>query len=147
MSVSIRTHCLNFFLMLLCAASAHAADSVRVRDSEIELRFDGEFSDAQRAMIGAWVGRRAEIVARYYDRFPVRSAAIFIQAVNGGGVRGGTTFPGSRPFIRLRVGRMATLEQLDDDWVLVHEMIHLALPNTADEHLWLAEGLATYVES
>jgi hypothetical protein len=30
--------------------------------------------------------------------------------------------------------------------VLVHEMTHLALPDTGEEHAWLSEGIATYVE-
>jgi len=29
---------------------------------------------------------------------------------------------------------------------MVHEMIHLSLPGVADDHNWLAEGVATYVE-
>jgi hypothetical protein len=32
------------------------------------------------------------------------------------------------------------------DWVLVHEMVHLALPEVGRSHDWLAEGLAVYVE-
>jgi hypothetical protein len=35
---------------------------------------------------------------------------------------------------------------LENDWVLVHEMTHLALPDVGDDHAWLAEGLAVYVE-
>ena len=30
--------------------------------------------------------------------------------------------------------------------MLVHELIHLAFPEIGDEHAWLAEGLAVYVE-
>ena len=32
------------------------------------------------------------------------------------------------------------------DWKAVHEMVHLALPDLAPSHLWLAEGIAVYVE-
>src|SRR2546427_9384950 len=39
-----------------------------------------------------------------------------------------------------------TEAQLLSDWVLVHEMAHLALPDTGEAHAWLSEGLATYVE-
>jgi hypothetical protein len=35
---------------------------------------------------------------------------------------------------------------LAQDWVLVHEMVHLAFPDVGYRHDWLAEGLATYVE-
>jgi hypothetical protein len=33
-----------------------------------------------------------------------------------------------------------------NDWVLVHEMTHLALPDVGEEHAWLSEGLAVYIE-
>jgi len=45
-----------------------------------------------------------------------------------------------------RAGTPPTAAELLRDWILPHEMIHLALPEVGDEHLWLAEGLATYVE-
>jgi predicted metalloprotease with PDZ domain len=51
-----------------------------------------------------------------------------------------------QPYIEVSVGRHITNQALKDDWVLVHEMIHLALPAVADEQNWLAEGIATYVE-
>ena len=35
---------------------------------------------------------------------------------------------------------------LADDWKAVHEMTHLALPDVDEPHLWLAEGIAVYVE-
>jgi len=39
-----------------------------------------------------------------------------------------------------------TAAQLESDWVMVHEMTHLALPDVGPEHAWLSEGLATYIE-
>jgi hypothetical protein len=33
-----------------------------------------------------------------------------------------------------------------DDWVLVHEMTHLALPDMGEAQSWFSEGLAVYVE-
>jgi hypothetical protein len=33
------------------------------------------------------------------------------------------------------------------DWVMVHEMVHLAIPYVPRRHFWAAEGLAVYVES
>src|SRR5262249_35975423 len=32
------------------------------------------------------------------------------------------------------------------DWLLTHEMTHLSFPDMTDEHHWIEEGLATYVE-
>jgi hypothetical protein len=61
-------------------------------------------------------------------------------------VQGGKTFANPAAEIRITLGRGVTPAELSADWVLVHEMTHLALPDTGEEHAWLAEGIATYVE-
>jgi hypothetical protein len=71
---------------------------------------------------------------------------IRLQGMDGSGVGGGRTTNDSGLMIQMRVGRETTSETLAADWVLVHEMVHLALPEVGRSHNWLAEGLATYVE-
>ena len=44
----------------------------------------------------------------------------------------------------MRVGRDTNAQAFRDDWILVHEMVHLAVPRLARAHNWLHEGLATY---
>ena len=66
--------------------------------------------------------------------------------MNGDGVGGGHTINEGGLSIHVDVGRAASPERLVDDWVLVHEMVHLALPEIGRRHDWLAEGLAVYVE-
>ena len=61
-------------------------------------------------------------------------------------IPGGKTFANPNAYIRVELGREVTAAQLLSDWVLVHEMTHLALPDTGEEHAWLSEGIATYVE-
>jgi hypothetical protein len=48
--------------------------------------------------------------------------------------------------VRVGVGDETSASQFASDWILTHEFIHLALPQLADEHDWLQEGAATYVE-
>jgi hypothetical protein len=98
------------------------------------------------APVIAWIKRSAGIVAAYYGRFPTPTLHIQVVPESGDGVRGGQSFGSRGGFIRLRVGRDVTDVQLRDDWVLVHEMTHLALPDVGEDHAWLSEGLATYVE-
>jgi hypothetical protein len=98
------------------------------------------------ALITEWLRRSANIVARYYGRFPVKELWLRIRGMPGTGVQGGRTFADPDARIEVRVGREVTAAQLADDWVLVHEMTHLALPDTGEEHAWLSEGIATYVE-
>jgi predicted metalloprotease with PDZ domain len=42
------------------------------------------------------------------------------------------------------IGEDTTSRELDDDWLLIHELVHLSSPDTALP--WADEGLATYLE-
>jgi hypothetical protein len=64
----------------------------------------------------------------------------------GAGVRGGVTYGVPAPFIRIRLGRETTRAQFLDDWIMAHEMVHLAIPRVPRSQNWLHEGIATYVE-
>jgi hypothetical protein len=93
-----------------------------------------------------WVRTSANSVATYYGRFPVRELKLLIVPVDGPRVRGGTTWGYRGAAIRLMLGRDADENNLRRDWVMVHEMVHLALPDLAEQHAWLSEGLAVYIE-
>ena len=93
-----------------------------------------------------WIDRSAHIVADYYGQFPAPLVVIRLRGMDGSGINGGRTTNDSGLMIQMRVGRETTRDQLAADWVLVHEMVHLALPEVGRTHDWLAEGLATYVE-
>jgi hypothetical protein len=100
----------------------------------------------QQPLLRVWIDRSAHIVAGYYARFPAPLVVIRLQGMDGSGVGGGRTTNDSGLMIQMRVGRETTTDTLAADWVLVHEMVHLALPEVGRRHIWLAEGLATYVE-
>jgi len=119
---------------------------VRVAGVAIHVTFDAAQFPVGRDEVIEWVRRSASIVTDYYGAFPVHALDVSIKAVEGGGVRGGKSFGQPKPHIRVTVGREVSKKELVADWVLVHEMIHLALPEVDDAHAWLAEGLATYVE-
>jgi hypothetical protein len=100
----------------------------------------------RRRLLQDWVARSADIVATYYGRFPAPLVVIALDAMEGDGVGGGRTTDDSGLLIHVNVGRGVTAAHLADDWVMVHEMVHLALPEIGRSHNWLAEGLAVYVE-
>jgi hypothetical protein len=118
-----------------------AVDGVRLR---VELG-SGDFNAGSEALI-SWIRRSAGIVAAYYGGFPTARVTIELRSGPGAGVQGGSTYADPDALIRVRVGREVTEAQLKSDWVMVHEMTHLALPDVGPEHAWLSEGLATYVE-
>jgi len=106
---------------------------------------NGDFSAGNEVLYG-WVSRSARIVAAYYGMFPNPEVTIELRPMPGAGVQGGSTYADPAALIRMRVGREVTEAQLTNDWVMVHEMTHLALPDVGEQHAWLSEGLATYVE-
>jgi len=99
-----------------------------------------------RSALMDWLTTSAKAVSVYFGKFPVASARVLIVPVPGSGVQAGTTFGYRGAAIRLIVGSDVTKAELVDDWKAVHEMTHLALPDVEDSHLWLAEGIAVYVE-
>ncbi|MGC1458354.1 MAG: hypothetical protein WA825_08775 [Steroidobacteraceae bacterium] len=122
-----------------------AAQEISVGDAKLVLLIPpGQFQAP--ALLAEWAQRSARIVANYYGQFPVPGVRIVLIPVDGARVAGGTTFGQPAPMIRLRVGTSVDAAALENDWVLVHEMTHLALPDVGDDHAWLAEGLAVYIE-
>ncbi len=93
-----------------------------------------------------WIRASAKAVSVYYGRFPVDSLKLLLVPVDGSRVHGGTTWAYRGPAIRVLLGRQSNEEDLRRDWIMVHEMVHLALPEMEQRHAWLSEGLAVYVE-
>ena len=129
-----------------CAQSPASASELSVDGARLRVESgSGGFNAGHEALL-TWVRRSAAIVAAYYGAFPAPRATIELRAGPGAGVQGGSTYANPDALIRVRVGREVTAAQLESDWVMVHEMTHLALPDVGEEHAWLSEGLATYVE-
>ena len=76
-----------------------------------------------------WIRTSARAVTVYYGRFPVNSLRLLLVPVDGSRVRGGTTWGYRGAAIRIPLGRNSTEEVLRRDWVMVHEMVHTALPD------------------
>ena len=74
------------------------------------------------------------------------SLKLLLVPVDGPRVRGGTTWGYRGAAIRVLLGRDSSEDDLRRDWVMVHEMVHLALPDLDDRYAWLSEGLAVYIE-
>jgi len=91
-----------------------------------------------------WVRRAAVAVTNYLGRFPVKQLLVTIRSggdepVSDGVAHGATS-------IDVRVGKSATAADLNRDWILTHEMFHLAFPTLDGRYLWMMEGLSDYLE-
>jgi hypothetical protein len=105
----------------------------------------GEFRLSEQDFLD-WVLRSARATATFFGRFPVAEVRISLEATSGEYIGDGIAWasPGAR--IRIGVGRNITARTLKGDSTLVHEMTHLGFPDLDEAHLWLHEGIATYVE-
>jgi hypothetical protein len=105
----------------------------------------GEFAVGETAVFD-WIRVSADVVARYYGRFPVERVLLLVLPGRGKGFGYGKTLGNGGASILLPIGKATTARELDEDWMLVHEMLHLGFPSVPRQHLWLEEGIATYVE-
>ncbi|TLY86067.1 MAG: M1 family metallopeptidase [Gammaproteobacteria bacterium] len=128
------------------ASAAATPNDIRIDGAAIHVELEPRaFRDGGDA-VREWIRRSASIVTGYYGRFPATRLTVRVMAEAGEGVHGGKSFANPDASIRVQVGREVRGAQLLSDWVLVHEMTHLALPDTGEAHAWLSEGIATYVE-
>jgi hypothetical protein len=129
-------------------AQENAADAatLKVSGATIDVTLpDGPMKLSHDELLG-WVKNSASTVADYYGRFPVPHLTLKIRSTSGSGIRHGVTYARDGGLILISVGRDADIAATKDDWVLVHEMIHLAFPSMDDDQHWIEEGISTYVE-
>lgn len=132
-----------------CAATTNRAwnSSLTVGGSEIDINVDRGGLEPSHEEILKWVHDSACAVATYYGRFPVKELRLVIVPIAGRkGVLNGKTWGYHGALTRVLIGQFTTPEELNEDWVLTHEMVHLAFPSVAESHHWIEEGIATYVE-
>lgn len=115
---------------------------------QVDVRLNG--SNLQTDDVVEWVRRAADAVTVYYGTFPVEHARVnVIQSQGAGQEIHETTWgdvDGVQGLSRMRLGGGVTKADLDRDWTMTHELVHMAVSSLPDESHWLEEGLATYVE-
>jgi hypothetical protein len=133
---------------MLCAAGADAGVP-----TTSELNVDGAHIVVECAcaagpsldLLRPWIQDAADAIRTYFGRFPVRTLRIAVTGTEGRGVHSGTAFT-HRGALIVGVGQDSSAPDLKRDWVLTHEMVHLAQPKLDERYVWMQEGMATYVE-
>jgi hypothetical protein len=132
------------------AAPATADDmnsTLIISGSRIDVTIESGDWKVSQADLMHWVQLAGEAVATYYGKYPVPHLVLRIAPFDGNGVRHGMTWGrDGGGLIKIGVGTRTTPAELAEDWMLTHEMVHLGFPSMADEHHWIEEGIATYVE-
>lgn len=119
---------------------------LKLDGGEINLVFADGAPGLEREGVLRWVRRSAQAMSTYFDGYPTRHLGLLVVAQEGGGVGHATTYGFRGPAIRIHVGLAADETAFKEDWVLVHEMVHTALPDQPRRALWLQEGSATWIE-
>ena len=130
----------------LVLAKDEMTSSLLIGSARIDIRIEGSTLRVPTKDICRWVKSAAESTAAYYGRFPLPHVLIRITPFEGRGVRNGMTFGDRGGRITIRVGSETAPAELASDWMLTHEMVHLAFPSVGQNHHWIEEGIATYVE-
>src|SRR5260370_3959406 len=120
--------------------------SLLIGNARIDVRVEGSSLRLPAKDVVRWVKSAAESVTAYYGRFPVPQVLIRITPFEGRGVRNGMAFGDRGGRITIRAGNDTSRAELASDWMLTHEMVHLAFPSVDENHHWIEEGIATYVE-
>jgi hypothetical protein len=95
----------------------------------------------------AWVKGAVDGIASYLGRgFPAPRTLVIVQRGTPGNPTRGVTLGDGGPAVLVRAGDGVTAATTRDDWVMTHELLHVVMPSLAREHVWLSEGIASYVE-
>lgn len=127
--------------LLALPATATPVEPERVRFN-FHFRGNGRVSHQE---VEHWTRLTAQAVADYYGKFPVERVEMVIHYVPGHRVRA-RTYETDPPQIVIQLGASVDSTYMYNDWILTHEMTHLAFPTLDRRHRWMEEGMATYVE-
>jgi hypothetical protein len=115
-------------------------------DPALTLAVPPDASRIAREQLTAWVAAVAEANRRFWTRSPAKQGLVILIPTERGGVPFGRVLSLGGAVVTVLVGRQATGQDLYDDWVLMHELLHLGSPLMRDTGAWLNEGIATFYE-
>ena len=138
-----------FLAVLAVQAKAQESDKLEIGGATLNVAFDTTPAPAFRQITLDWITRAANAVTVYYTVFPVRRVDITVHVRSGKSVGHGTASGEGGAHINVTLGSDVSAKALAEggnNWLMTHEMVHLALSGVEESHHWLEEGLATYVE-
>lgn len=118
---------------------------LQAKDARVTLAIVPGSYQVKETEIIAWAQRAIDALVAFYGRYPVPHALVIVAPRNRMSGPGKSFGDGGAVTIN-PLSLKADDRALRNDWVMTHEMVHLALPSVPYTHHWLEEGLATYVE-
>lgn len=120
-----------------------------IHGTRLRVSVVGATGDPAVSVLQAWVGAGARAVAGLTGRFPVDDVQVFVVALgsNPDPVPWGEVVRGGGDAVHLYVDASRSLDELNANWVLCHELSHLLHPYVARGGSWLPEGIASYYQN
>jgi len=94
----------------------------------------------------AWIREGASDIVSLLGRFPVARLQVIVASGGPYAVGSAVTMGMGGASIFVVVGERTRKSDLLRDWVITHEMLHVAFPNMGFRQRWMEEGLSTYLE-
>lgn len=115
----------------------------------IRVSMPRELSDRRGEKILAWLTAGLDALATAYGKLPLPEVQIIVipTGPQREAVPWGQVTRGGGDSVHLYIDETKTLEELNNDWVLVHELSHLLHPYLSANDGWLAEGIASYYQN
>jgi hypothetical protein len=119
----------------------------KLPDAELDVAVLGRMTHMEDAQLCEWLRQTAEEVRKIRRHFPYPRITVLVYPVPKHEEANvfGMVMWSSAPSIALLVGQDTTPAALADDWVALHEMLHLTHPAIIPRTPWISEGLATYL--
>lgn len=119
---------------------------VALPDAVLRVGILGELKHMKDEQLCDWLRRTAEEVRTVRSPFPHPRVTVLVSPVPGRSTADvfGMVLWSSPPSIALLVGQDAQPAAFEDDWVAIHELLHLTHPTFVPPTRWISEGLATY---
>lgn len=93
-----------------------------------------------------WIREGALDIVALLGRFPIARLQVIVGAGGPYAIGSAVTMGMGGASIFVVVGERTRRADLVRDWVMTHEMLHVAFPNMGFRQRWMEEGLSTYME-
>lgn len=119
----------------------------KLSDAVMEVAIEGQMAHVTDEQLCDWLRQTGEEVRKIRRDFPYPRITVVVYPVPGRDEANvfGMVMWSSPPSVALLVGQDTTLDALSEDWVALHEMLHLTHPAILPRTPWISEGLATYL--
>lgn len=135
----------NLFIAVLLVGAMHPA--VSRGQQNVEIVWEDDFDAHEREKLVRWLDACFANVSEHIGPYRFETILYVHRSERGGEpVPWANTVRHGEQGVRFYVDPSFTLEAFQRDWTAPHEMAHLSLPFIGREHMWFAEGYASFMQ-